>query len=136
MPTAVDRPDGLSWDTVDPESVLPVQFAKAAARTPEQGLLLAILEDALRCAASRPSYTQYGASISSAVEAAREWIGGREGRFAFREVCEHLGLDPDAVRRSFVGVVPARKPSRFAGMKAGRRVQLRRYRAHHRQAGA
>jgi len=66
---------------------------------PEKALLLAILEDAIH------SYRKFASARNRAAREqfreAEEWLmGGGDGWvFAFDNVCELLGLDPEYVRR-------------------------------------
>jgi len=62
-------------------------------------LMLAVMEDALRCFqryAERPS-----SHNRKALPQAEAWISDRhaEGPFAFRNICETLGIPPDSLRR-------------------------------------
>ena len=74
-------------------------FRRSEPLEPEKALLLAILEDAIHC------YQKYAGSRSRAGRAqfreAEAWLmsGGDGWVFAFDNVCELLGLDPEYVRR-------------------------------------
>ena len=67
---------------------------------PERNLLLAVLEDAIRC------YLGYRDGDTSARNRllfadARDWINSpsRYSIFAFRNLCEIIGINPDGLRR-------------------------------------
>jgi len=74
-------------------------FRRSEYLEPERALLLALLEDAIHC------YRKFAAVQNRAgrqqFREAEEWImGGGDGWvFAFDNVCEYLGLDPEYVRR-------------------------------------
>lgn len=74
-------------------------FQRSEYLEPEKALLLAILEDAIHC------YRKFASARNRAgreqFRAAEEWLmGGGDGSvFAFNNVCDFLGLDPDYVRR-------------------------------------
>jgi hypothetical protein len=86
-----------------PDALTPGQYydgmrADDACVRPIKRLMLAVLEDAMRC------YQTYAASRSSAqrrlfVEA-EAWLMDRraDGAFAFITVCETLGIDPNCLR--------------------------------------
>lgn len=92
----------LSESALADDIVLPAQLLRRrqALPEPERRLRLAILEDALRY------YRDYAGSTDSRRRAlyddAAEWIASRDRRepFAFENVCDALGLHPDAVRRA------------------------------------
>jgi hypothetical protein len=75
-------------------------FRRSEYLEPEKELLLAVLEDAIHC------YRKYAAARSRAgreqFREAEEWLmGGGDGWiFAFANVCDLLGLNPDYVRRA------------------------------------
>ena len=74
-------------------------FRRSEYLEPEKELLLAVLEDAIYC------YRKYASAQSRAgreqFREAEDWLmGGGDGWiFAFANVCDLLGLDPDYVRR-------------------------------------
>src|SRR5262249_34577054 len=86
-----------------PEVLTPAQYFEGArAQQPEadaaRRLMLAVLEDALRCFqryAERPN-----SQNRKAVAQAESWILDRqaEGPFAFQHICEALGIQPDNLR--------------------------------------
>ncbi len=67
---------------------------------PERNLMLAVLEDAIRCFLG---YREGDPDPRNrlAYADARDWINspGRYSIFAFRNLCEIVGLDPDCLRR-------------------------------------
>ena len=74
-------------------------FRRSAYLEPERVLLLALLEDAIH------SYRKFASARNHAgrqqFREAEEWLlgGGSGWVFAFDNVCELLGLDPEYVRR-------------------------------------
>jgi hypothetical protein len=90
------------FELLTPVAILPQQFADGlrGAQAPEQRLLIALLEDAIRC------FEKYCAATDGhsrrLFREAQEWIMlERDCRpFSFEHVCSVLGLDPYAVRRS------------------------------------
>ena len=88
-----------------PEVLTPAQhFEGARARRPEadavRRLMLTVLEDALRCFqryAERPN-----SKNRRALAQAESWMLDRraEGPFAFQDICETLGIQPDNLRDS------------------------------------
>ena len=88
-------------ETFPLDTVLPAQFfaPRTAAPEPERRLRLALLEDALRY------YTTYAGEPDRRArmlyEDAAEWFASddRSEPFAFENVCDALGIDPDAIRR-------------------------------------
>lgn len=86
-----------------PDTLLPEQYLDTFRRKlqlePEKKLMLAILEDAIAC------YQKYVFSRDSKgkvlFEEAEQWVHGEAGGsvFAFDNVCESLGLNPDYLRR-------------------------------------
>jgi hypothetical protein len=85
-----------------------------------KALMLAVLEDAVQSLSSRNSLARAEAEF---------WMTSREHRyvFSFVVICEALGLEPSAVRRSVIGLLNS-KPT-------GRRL-LRRARPNVRHGGA
>jgi hypothetical protein len=74
-------------------------FRRSEYLEPERALLMALLEDAIHC------YRKFAAARNRAgreqFREAEEWLmGGGDGWvFAFDNVCDFLGLDPEYVRR-------------------------------------
>lgn len=91
----------MTYERPAADIILPEQFfpARSALAEPECRLRLAVLEHAVR------SYQQYdgtgGRRAHRFYEDAAEWFASpdRSEPFSFENVCEALGLDPDAVRR-------------------------------------
>jgi hypothetical protein len=98
-------------------------FRRSEYLEPEKTLLLALLEDAIH------RYRKFAAVRSRAgrqqFREAEEWLmgGGDGGVFAFDNVCEYLGLDPEYVRRGL----------RESQERALGEIKTRRH-AHHRKA--
>ncbi len=129
-----DRCDG--W--ADMDVILPAQWqAEAhALGDPERRLRLAVLEDAIR-------YLQrYGGATSgrerTLYEDAADWFASpdRSEPFAFENVCEALGLDPEYIREGLYrwrtahrdGLAPAPIP-RFVSRRVAPRLRVRPRRA-------
>jgi hypothetical protein len=108
---------------------LPLEYMSRLADMPEKRLMLAVLLDAI-IQLRRPGST-------GAVEAAA-WIAGEgaaDGPFAFRALCEALGLDPVYLTR---GVYAWARRDSAVSSRALRRPQGRALRvsAHRRDTGA
>ena len=90
---------GGPWE---PIVLLPSQLAKHRERShsPELRLVVAMFEEALRCVISFAD-ARRGRQRRDFLEA-RDWFldDGREWPFGFVNVCDLLGLDPEAVRQS------------------------------------
>lgn len=71
----------------------------------EKALMLAVLEDAIRCY-QRPPVYRYGRAISKSrlVAEALEWIMAEDidWPFSFNNLCENLGIDASAFRRALL----------------------------------
>jgi hypothetical protein len=77
-------------------------FRRQRVLEPEKDLMLAILEDAVRCfqdnvlAQERRKKALFDEAEEWILETDRDWI------FSFESVCETLGLDPRAVRQALL----------------------------------
>lgn len=87
------------------EQLMPAQwYERSATQTPEKRLLLAILEDALRCYRGRMGVQgqNFAARRSGRLALAWEaeqWIfSNQPAPFTFDCVCRELGIDPDWLR--------------------------------------
>jgi len=83
------------------EALLPIQYAdpaKRRARSPEHRLLLAVLEDAVRCWQTYESSS--GAEKRRLFREAAEWFDSDadDSLFTFVDICQLLGLEPDHIR--------------------------------------
>jgi len=115
-----------------PEIVLPEQLLHGARRdsasSPEKALMLAVLEDGIRC--FQGHLTNERSNPKLLAKQAEEWIGADDWDwpFSFNNVCEHLCIDPDALRTSLVAWRAAnRAPGRGTdGLPAEKKV----YRLH------
>lgn len=87
-----------------PEIVLPEQLLQGARRdsvsSPEKSLMLAVLEDGIRC--FQGHLTNERSNPRLLARQAEEWIQADDWDwpFSFNNVCEHLCIDPDALRAS------------------------------------
>jgi hypothetical protein len=87
----------------EPHIILPVQFStrlqRSAARTGEQRLIAAILEDAIAiCCKPNPPKTSKGRTV---LRESLRWVrsNDRKWLFSFLRICEMLDVDPGAIRR-------------------------------------
>jgi hypothetical protein len=93
--------DSLS-DLLGPDVILPQQFFGGPRGDsdfcPEKALMLAILEDAIRCFQEYFRTTRARPRMLS--RQAERWIRTRDWNwpFSFNNVCEALGIDPDCMR--------------------------------------
>jgi hypothetical protein len=87
----------------EPDTLLPAQYFAAFARegglVRERRLMLAVLQDAVEC------YQKYALARDPKgrllFEDSAEWIESREREwpFAYENICEVLGLNPEYIRR-------------------------------------
>ena len=95
-----------------PDIVLPEQFFEGARRdsqaSGEKALMLAVLEDGIRCFQEHLTNPRSNPRLLS--KQAEEWIRAvdYEWPFSFNNVCETLGIDPEALREKLVGWKAAR----------------------------
>jgi hypothetical protein len=82
-----------------PESLLPVQYYSTNKTGPCYRLLLAVLEDAIRCFQRNCDATTVRRQIL--FREAKEWLFGFDATafMSFSTVCESLGVDPLMLRR-------------------------------------
>jgi hypothetical protein len=89
-------------DILGPDVILPQQFFDGPRGdsdfSPEKALMLAILEDAIRCFQEYFRTTRARPRMLS--RQAEQWIRTRDWNwpFSFNNVCEALGIDPDCMR--------------------------------------
>jgi hypothetical protein len=117
-----EKPEGHARDTLlVPEQFLPSQLPPARNDSlirGEKALLLAILEDAVRCLAGR------NGTRTRLVREAEAWVRADDHAwpFSFLNVCEHLGFDAHRLR----GVLLARaEPGRARDQRRQYRLHLR-----------
>ena len=85
-----------------PEVVLPEQlpqgYRKDSYLSGEKALMLAVLEDGIRCFQEHLTNPRSNPRLLS--KQAEDWIGAidYEWPFSFNNVCETLGIDPEALR--------------------------------------
>ena len=93
--------DSLS-DLLGPDVILPQQFFDGPRGdsdfSPEKALMLAVLEDAIRCFQEYFRTTRARPRMLS--RQAERWIRTRDWNwpFSFNNVCEALSIDPDCMR--------------------------------------
>ncbi len=89
-----------------PEIVLPDQLQQGFRRdsylSGEKALMLAVLEDGIRCFQEHLTNPRSNPRLLS--KQAEEWIRAvdYEWPFSFNNVCETLGIDPDALREKLL----------------------------------
>ena len=89
-----------------PEIVLPEQIATGYRNdsylSGEKALMLAVLEDGIRCFQEHLRNPRLNPRLLS--EQAEEWIRAEDWDwpFSFNNVCETLGLDPEALRNTLL----------------------------------
>jgi len=98
---------------LEADTILPVQFyARSASLTPQLKLRAAVLEEAFHCVNLKVTPETIRSANErrryQAHEEALRWFASTDRRwpYSFVNICEALGLDPDAVRRR-VGHVAA-----------------------------
>ena len=98
-------PEGLA-DLFTPDIVLPEQFTQGVRRdsyiSGEKALMLAVLEDGIRCFQEHLRNPRSNPRLLS--QEAETWIKSvdYDWPFSFNNVCETLGIDPDALRSSLL----------------------------------
>ena len=99
-----------------PEIVLPDQLHQGYRRdsylSGEKALMLAVLEDGIRCFQEHLTNPRSNPRLLS--KQAEEWIRAidYEWPFSFNNVCETLGIDPSALRRALLSWKAARLAER------------------------
>ncbi len=92
----------LTWNVIDPtDDGILKNLSKQFIRDGEKGLMLAILENAIEDAQKYVLATdKKGKGLFDAAEA---WILETDSPsfFSFNNVCDHLELDPDYIRKGF-----------------------------------
>jgi hypothetical protein len=89
-----------------PDVVTPEQFYDGrrddSEIRPVKRLMLAVLEDALRC--FQNNATAVGGIRKRLFKEAEEWLcgSGGQGPFSFDTVCETLGIEPQFLRRGLI----------------------------------
>lgn len=101
-------PDVVETDSLlNVAHILPEQFFSESRFIPEQKLMLAVLEEALRC------YVRTPASVSRRrlAQEAQEWFESADKKwpFSFLCICEALNLKPDYVRARLPFIRESRK---------------------------
>lgn len=115
---------------MQPVIVLPVQyFSSPRVRTPEHGLMIAVLRDAFECMENNRFATD--SSRRRLFREAEAWFFADETGwpYSFECICSALDLDADAIRQRAVleseprqGVGRGRSPRLSLGSKPGRAV--------------
>ncbi|HEX9661524.1 MAG TPA: hypothetical protein VGB27_04490 [Candidatus Binatia bacterium] len=89
-----------------PDTLLSAQYFDNLRRKtilePEKKLVLAVLEDAINC--FQDNVLAESGKAKKLFDEAEEWVldEGGDWIFSFRNVCEHLGFNPDYVRRGLL----------------------------------
>ncbi len=93
----------LAWNPMDPtDSGILENLSKQLIRNGEKGLMLAVLENAIDDSQKHVLATnKKGKELFDAAEA---WILETDSPsfFSFKNICEHLELDPDYIRKGFM----------------------------------
>ncbi|MCW5891510.1 MAG: hypothetical protein KIT14_13300 [bacterium] len=90
-----------------PEIILPEQVVQGFRRdsyiSGEKALMLAVLEDGIRCFQEHLTNPRSNPRLLS--QQSEQWIRAvdYEWPFSFNNVCETLGIDPDALRSALLG---------------------------------
>ena len=90
----------------EPDTLLSAQYFDNLRRKtilePEKALILAVLEDAINC--FQDNVLAESGKAKKLFDEAEEWVfdEGGEWIFSFRNVCEHLGFNPEYVRRGLL----------------------------------
>lgn len=93
-------------DLLEPDIILPDQFFEGPRRdsylSGEQALMLAVLEDGIRC--FQESLRNPRLKPRLLARQAEQWIlsDDWDWPFSFNNVCDHLGLEPRAVRSTLL----------------------------------
>jgi hypothetical protein len=102
MPPSTDEPLAGLWAT---HVVLPVQFLSSspAARSGEQRLMAAVLEDAIALHFKRipPGITKLQSKLQQEQAEATRWLRSNDAAsaFSFLRICEALHIEPQYLRR-------------------------------------
>ena len=114
-----DHPVEILSELFAPEIILPEQVLQGFRRdsyiSGEKALMLAVLEDGIRCFQEHLTNPRSNPRLLS--KQAEEWIRAAdyEWPFSFANVCETLGIDPDALRSALLKW----KAERLAGSERG-----------------
>jgi hypothetical protein len=105
-----------------PEILTPEQYAderRGGPPSPVKRLMLAVLEDALRC--FQNNFDAKSGSRQLVYSEAEQWLcaEGGEALFSFNTVCEALGINPDYLRAGLLRWREAQKIG--SGRRLGRR---------------
>jgi hypothetical protein len=99
--------NGVLGSLFVPEIMTPAQFYDGRRQendefTPIKRLMMAILEDALRCFQNNAGATT--GRRKRLFQEAEEWLcgSGGEGPFSFNMVCEALGIEPEFLRNELL----------------------------------
>ena len=90
----------------EPDTLVSAQYfgnlRRITTLEPEKRLLMAILEDAVNC--FQDNVLAETSKAKKLFDEAEEWVlaEGGDWIFSFPNVCEHLGINPDYVRRGLL----------------------------------
>jgi hypothetical protein len=104
-------------DVFEPDVILPAQhFPPVGKLAPEQRLMMAVLDDAVRCVASRRLSTD--TRHRRLFAEARRWMLAEEADwpYSFESICAVLDLDANAVRQ-YLRLAPKQLPEAVSGEK-------------------
>jgi len=118
QPAAPVREYDTLAELFGPDIVLPEQMIEGYRNdsylSGEKALMLAVLEDGIRCFQEHLRNPRYNPRLLS--QQAEEWISAEDWDwpFSFNNVCETLGIDPEALRSTLLRW----KASRMAALQA------------------
>ncbi|HYY24922.1 MAG TPA: hypothetical protein VE689_05475 [Candidatus Udaeobacter sp.] len=101
---------GQTGSLLQPDPLVPAQFFEIFRRqkvsVPEKKLMFAIMEDAIICFQKYASVRNH--REMRCFREAESWIFNKDSDwwFSFENICAHLGLNPNYIRR---GLTPAKK---------------------------
>ena len=93
----------LTWNVIDPaDDGILEQLSKPVIRDGEKGLMLAVLENAIED--SQKYVLATDKKRKGLFDAAEQWILETDSPsfFSFNNICEHLELDPEYMRKGFM----------------------------------
>lgn len=98
---------------LEPDAILASQFStpQTTLPEPERALMVAVLEDAVRCFLNH--YRATDPKPRALYEDTRKWLmsSERSGLYAFENVCDVLGIEPGYLRRQLL----AQRDERHSG---------------------
>lgn len=111
-------------DTVSPEQYYQ-NFRRKTVLEPEKKLMLAVLDDAIRCLHDNRS--AQASEKKKLYDEAAQWVGARGGDwiFSFDNVCEALGFSPDYLRQGLLRPKPKSSGQRSGAQRERTKLTAR-----------